>query len=214
MSKIAISSGHGLYVRGASGIIDEVDEARKVVNRLAEELKKRDVEVFVFHDDSSKNQGNNLNTIVNAHNGQTRDLDISVHFNAYEQVEKPMGTEVLYLTQQSLAAKLSEAISEAGGFIDRGAKKRTDLKFLNATDEPAVLLEVCFVDSEADCDLYGQRFDAICDAIADVLGGAEEITEPTPPPGEVATVPRVDITIECADEVMIFVNGKQVGTKG
>ena len=27
--RICISSGHGLYVRGAAGIIDEVDEARR-----------------------------------------------------------------------------------------------------------------------------------------------------------------------------------------
>ena len=29
---IVLSSGHGKYVRGASGIIDEVDEARRVVD--------------------------------------------------------------------------------------------------------------------------------------------------------------------------------------
>ena len=29
-NRIVISSGHGKYVRGASGIIDEVDEARRV----------------------------------------------------------------------------------------------------------------------------------------------------------------------------------------
>jgi hypothetical protein len=30
---IVISSGHGKYVRGASGLLDEVDEARRVVER-------------------------------------------------------------------------------------------------------------------------------------------------------------------------------------
>ena len=33
---IVISSGHGLHVRGASGILDEVDEARKVTEALAD----------------------------------------------------------------------------------------------------------------------------------------------------------------------------------
>jgi hypothetical protein len=36
-----ISSGHGKYVRGASGYIDEVDEARKVVEAVARHLRKR-----------------------------------------------------------------------------------------------------------------------------------------------------------------------------
>ena len=175
---------------GASGIIDEVDEARRVVEHLADELRLRDVDVSVFHDDTSHSQNENLNTIVNYHNAATRDLDVSVHFNAYEQVEKPMGTEVLYVTQSTLASQVSAAIASCG-FINRGGKKRTDLFFLNNTEMPALLIEVCFVDSEADCDLYARQFNAICDAIADVLGGADEdddggdeIELPRPPANE------------------------------
>ena len=56
-----------------------------------------------------------------------------MHFNAYEQVDKPMGTEVLYLTQGALAASCRQAIAEAGELINRGAKKRTDLFVLNNT---------------------------------------------------------------------------------
>ena len=37
--RIVISSGHGKYVRGACGILDEVDEARRVVDRVAAELR-------------------------------------------------------------------------------------------------------------------------------------------------------------------------------
>jgi N-acetylmuramoyl-L-alanine amidase len=65
-----------------------------------------------------------------------------------------MGCEVLYLSQSTLAAQISAAIAAAGKFKNRGAKKRTDLYFLNETGMPAVLLEVCFVDSEADAALY------------------------------------------------------------
>src|SRR5580765_3069081 len=169
-TSIVVSSGHGKYVRGASGIIDEVDEARKVVEQLAKELKNRNVKVKTYHDDVSKSQNENLNRIVDFHNAQTRELDISVHFNAYEQVEKPMGCEVLYTSQQSLASKVSSAIASSG-FINRGAKKRTDLFFLNKTAMPAILIEVCFVDSLADAELYDDEFDRICIAIADVLVG-------------------------------------------
>lgn len=172
-NRIVISSGHGLYVRGASGILDEVDEARQVTEQLADDLKFRGVDVIVFHDDVSKSQGENLNRIVDFHNAQARDLDISVHFNAYEQVEKPMGVEVLYKTQSELAKQVSAAIAEVG-FINRGAKKRDDLKFLNATHMPSILLEVCFVDSEADAELYMKQFGAIVENIANVLGGDDE----------------------------------------
>lgn len=180
-TSIAISSGHGKYVRGASGIIDEVDEARKVTEKLAGELISRGVTVKTFHDDKSKSQNENLNTIVNWHNKQDRQLDVSVHFNAYEQVMKPMGCEVLYVTQQTLAAKVSSAISTSG-FINRGAKKRTDLFFLNKTSMPAILLEICFVDSQTDVEIYDEMFEAICADMANVLGGDAGVGVPLPPP--------------------------------
>jgi hypothetical protein len=177
---IIISSGHGKYVRGACGILDEVDEARLVVEKLADELRERGVDVKTYHDDVSKTQNENLTRIVDFHNKHIRQLDISVHFNAYEQVSKPMGTEVLYVSQSTLAGQLSAAIAGCG-FINRGPKKRTDLYFLNETDGPAVLLEVCFVDSEADAAVYEEQFDEICEAIADVLADDDEHERPEPP---------------------------------
>lgn len=201
---IVVSSGHGKYVRGAAGILDEVDEARKVVEQLAKELRARDIEVEIFHDDTSHSQNENLNTIVDYHNGCDRDLDISVHFNAYEQVEKPMGCEVLYVTQPELAGQVSAAIAAAGEFINRGPKKRTDLFFLNNTDAPAILLEVCFVDSETDAALYQKNFMRICDAIADVVGGDDDEGDederpdrPTkPPPSDEGVV--LNVTGKCS----------------
>jgi N-acetylmuramoyl-L-alanine amidase len=183
---VVISSGHGLLVRGASGYLDEVDEARSVVEQLAVELQYRGVMVKVFHDDTSHSQNENLNTIVNFHNAQVRDLDVSVHFNAYEQVSKPMGTEVLYVTQSGLAGQVAAAIAESGKLINRGAKKRTDLFFLNSTEMPSILIEVCFVDSEADAELYKTHFKAICAGIADVLGG--DMVPATEPPATSALV--------------------------
>ena len=91
-------------------------------------------------------QSENLHCITDFHNDQDRQLDISVHFNAFEQTDEPRGTEVLYVTQADLAGALSAAISEGGELINRGGKHRSDLHFLNATDQPSVLLEVCFVD--------------------------------------------------------------------
>jgi len=168
--RIVISSGHGLYVRGASGILDEVDEAREVVERVAEELSSRSVDVTTFHDDSSKSQNENLNTIVDFHNSCERDLDVSIHFNAYVETTAPMGTECLYVTQGALAEHVASAIA-ACGFINRGAKKRTDLFFLNQTTGPSILIEVCFVDSSADAAIYKERLNAICKVLAAVLSG-------------------------------------------
>jgi N-acetylmuramoyl-L-alanine amidase len=166
--RIVISSGHGKYVRGASGVFDEVDEARRVVEHLADELIARGVAVEVFHDDTSKDQSTNLHTIVAAHDSHERDLDVSVHFNAFDG--KAHGVEVCYLTQHDLAAEVSAAIAKCG-FTDRGPKERTDLYFLRHTDEPAILIETCFCDNAGDAATYRAKFHEICCAIADVLGG-------------------------------------------
>ena len=164
--RVIISSGHGKHVRGAKGYLDEAEEARRVVERVAQLLRAAEVEVNVFHDDVSKTQSANLKRIVAFHNSQQRDLDISVHFNAHKKTAVPMGTEVLYVLQQALAAKVSKAIADAGRFINRGAKKRTNLAFLNRTKKPAILIEICFVDSQADANAYRKHFDEICRAIA------------------------------------------------
>jgi hypothetical protein len=169
--KIVISSGHGRHVRGAHGIIDEVREARRVVHRTAACLTTMGVGVIAFSDDTSTTQQQNLKTIVDFHNSHARDLDVSVHFNAFEPTDGARGTECLYLTQSELAAALAEAIAEAGGLKNRGAKYYPDLYFLNNTDEPAVLVEVCFVDAKEDVAAYDDNFELICAALARVLAG-------------------------------------------
>lgn len=199
--QICISSGHGKYIRGASGYLDEVDEARRVVEEVASILEAAKIGVDTFHDNTSHDQSTNLSTIVNWHNSQGRDLDVSVHFNAYQTTSKPMGTECLYVTQNSLAVQVATAIANAGGLINRGSKYRSDLYFLNNTEEPAILIEVCFVDSSADADLYERNFQNICFAIASAIVGRKleeppevppETSEPIPPDYSKPTTRRGD----------------------
>ena len=174
--KVAISSGHAMQVQGAVGFINEVDEARRVVDEVALRLKDGGVAVTTFHDDVSDDQSENLNRIVDWHNSQVRDRDVSVHFNASEGEQSgPIGTETLYVTQWALAEEMSEAIASAGELKDRGPKYRDDLFFLNGTSQPAILIEVCFVNSEADVEAYERNFGPICQAIADVFIQKEEV---------------------------------------
>jgi hypothetical protein len=223
---IVISSGHGLLVRGAHGIIDEVDEARRVTEQLAEALRDRGTEVVTFHDDTSTSQNENLWTITDFHNSKKRELDISVHFNAFEQVSKPMGCEVWYVTQENLAKRLSAAIASVG-FIDRGAKFSSSLHFLNQTTMPSCLLEINFVDSIADCDIYAERFDDICEALAAELAGkAEDETIPAfvvsgkvshfGGPDDMGVSPSEDLAFiySTSDQPDLFLSYQPEGTTG
>jgi N-acetylmuramoyl-L-alanine amidase len=196
--QIVISSGHGKYVRGAAGVLDEVDEARRTVEQVAVKLRELGVELKTWHDNTSHSQNENLNAIVNAHNAQgAHALDVSVHFNAHSKTDSPMGTECLYLSEAKLADNIAAAIAKAGGLLDRGPKKRTDLFFLNKTKAPAVLIEVCFVDSSADAKNYRATFDNICEAIALTLADAVGVTKKPP-----ATATPVE------PEALLYVKGK------
>jgi Protein of unknown function (DUF2924) len=66
---------------------------------------------------------------------------------------------------------------------DRGPKHRTNLGFLNQTQRPALMPEICFVDSAADVALYQApgAFEAICAALARSLVG-DAPPSVTPPP--------------------------------
>lgn len=174
MNRIVISAGHGKHVPGAIGYIREFEEASRVVSKVTELLGELGVTVFPFVDNVSKSQQENLKRIVDFHNSKVRDLDVSIHFNSYRTTDKPMGTECLYLTQGELAQRVSSAIFQASGLLNRGPKKRSDLYFLNKTEESAILVEVCFVDSESDTELYEQYFDEICAAISHVISGETE----------------------------------------
>ena len=179
-NQVNISSGHSINCQGAADIINEVTEARKVVDRVYEIVKASGKQCYKYHDTSSSSTQNLVN-IVNWHNGFNDGVDVSIHFNAYTHVDKPMGTEVCYYNNSSLATAVSKEIATAGGFIDRGAKQRTGLYFLKHTNKPAILIEVCFVDSVADVNLYRANFERICQAIAKTLIGNIVVPTPTAP---------------------------------
>lgn len=169
VNKYVISSGHGKIVRGASGYIDEVDEARRVVNRVDQILREEyDGEGWTFHDNTSRDQATNLRTITNFHNSKQRKIDISVHFNAGPA--SATGVEVLhYGSHSKIAAQLSKAMADALCLPNRGQKVRKDLYVLKHTKKPALLLEVCFVSNKNDANVYKAKFEKLCQAIARFL---------------------------------------------
>jgi hypothetical protein len=168
--KVVISAGHGKKIRGMSSEwLDEVDEARKVTTAVGENLKEAGVDVVTYWDDVSDDQQENLKRICDFHNAQgSHDLDVSVHFNASNG--QGHGVEVFYTSSagHEYAEAICDAIAEASGLTNRGAKNDDSiggLYFLSHTNEVAVLIEVCFGDNETDCITYYDEFDSICEAI-------------------------------------------------
>ncbi|WP_053583689.1 N-acetylmuramoyl-L-alanine amidase [Lysinibacillus contaminans] len=167
---ITISPGHWRIGSGAKDIIDEVGQARRVVDRVAQLLTMHNVPTTKIEDNVSQSQSENLRYLIRQHNATKRKVDVSIHFNASNgRMQKGIGTEVLYYDALSLATTMSKGISDASGLKNRGAKQRKELTFLRDTKMPAILIEVCFVNSMEDVKCYEQHFEAICTEIASVL---------------------------------------------
>lgn len=145
-----VHGGHSLKCRGASGLLDEVNEDRKVKNRVIELLRENGHTVYDCTDDNGTSQNANLKAIVNKCNSHSVDLDVSIHLNAGGGT----GTEVYAYSNSSrakpYAERIASNISGALGIRNRGVKTSTKLYVLRKTNSPALLVECCFVDNAID----------------------------------------------------------------
>lgn len=182
-NQINISSGHSINCQGASDILNEVTEARRVVDRIYDMCKAIGIEVYKYHDTSSSSS-QNLANIANWHNKFKDGIDVSIHFNCYQHTSNSMGTEVCYYSQSELADKVSSAISKASGLKNRGGKERKGLYVLRHTNKPMILIEVCFLDSSYDVQKYQENFDNICSAIIEALTGKVYMSRPVSVPNQ------------------------------
>ena len=172
---ISISPGHYGPRTGASGLIDEVTEAIKVSKEVARILRASSITTNYIEDNVSKSQSKNIPWLISQHNKSSRQIDVSVHFNASGGThDRGIGTETLIYSgnNQDTAAAITDAIARVSGLRNRGVKIRKDLGILKGTNKPCYLIEVCFVNSRTDVELYRKHFDAICHAIAEELAKA------------------------------------------
>lgn len=113
-------------------------------------------------------QSFDLDAIVHFSNAMKSNYFVSVHCNAFD--EKTSGFEVLYHPQSpvgmQLACKIKEQIAKTLNLSNRGIKARGDLRVLNNTNCPAVLVECAFIDNDDDDNTLRLYYKAFGDAIA------------------------------------------------
>ncbi len=176
--KIAIRGGHCPKVPGASGILNEVTEDRKVKNAVIKYLKQLGHEVYdVTPPDSMATSSGDLAHGVNEANRLKVDVFASIHFNAFNG--SASGTEVCVYSPHDYGKRVVDKLA-ALGFKNRGQKTRTGLYELKNTTMKAMIVEVCFVDSAEDAAIYNRvGYDAVGKAIAE---GIVNQTVPAPAP--------------------------------
>lgn len=174
---IGIDLGHTVSGpnTGAVGIINESEETRRVGNKVIEFLKRCGNTVINCTVDTASSNSASLNERVNKANAQPLDLFVSIHFNA----GGGKGSEVFTYggAKHIEAIRVLENLNEIG-FINRGIKDGSNLAVIRGTKAKAMLIEVCFVDTQSDVDLYRENIDKIALAIADGIIG-EKISHDT-----------------------------------
>ena len=191
--KIAVRGGHNFSVQGASAIINETVEDRKVKDSVIKWLKKGGATVLdVTAPDSCNTVGSDLSYGVNKANNWGADLFVSCHFNkAYDKYNGAIGTEVWTYSENFAEAKRVVNNVANLGFINRGIKHSTGLYELKHTDCKSMIVEVCFVEATKDVEVYRNvGYDRIGKAIAEgilnkgISGSTEsKPTNPSKPSG-------------------------------
>lgn len=158
---VAVDFGHGLYVD--SGAVSEIMSEETVVNAvgraLCDEITLRGHRLLMVRPLAADSERDSLNQRCDESNKAGADLYVSLHANAFmgngETTNKPMGVEVFAISDKAkaVAARVESAIS-GQGFKSRGVKDGDKLFVLKYTQAPAILIELFFIDSIADCELY------------------------------------------------------------
>ncbi|WP_099327848.1 N-acetylmuramoyl-L-alanine amidase [Clostridium paraputrificum] len=202
---IGIDKGHTVQnggVCGACGLLKESVENRLVGNKVIGKLRALGHTVIDCSRDSASDVNEQLAAIVNKANSQRLDLFLSLHLNAGGGT----GAEV-YTTNTSgakqEAKKLIDTYCNRTGFKNRGHKYK-ELYVLRHTNAPAMLLEMCFVDTESDFKRWNNLgVETIADVIIEGITGQIQ-SENKPAESEPTIKGESKLLEQCKNNVLNF----------
>lgn len=180
MGKYNVHGGHnpsGKVACGAKGLLDESKEDRLIANALIKYLKKGGATVYNCTVNNGTSQRNVLVKICAKCNAHNVDMDFSIHFNSGRSDKKGDGKnggfEVWassWTDKKKAVANRCCAAMKKLGFTNRGLKTSKNLYYLNHTNAPALLFEICFVDDKDDYNLYKKvGYDKIAKVLAEAI---------------------------------------------
>ena len=168
MALVVLDAGHGGANPGATyNGRQEKDDALALVLAIGPILEANGVEVYYTR--TSDIYESPYQKAMEANNIGA-DYFVSIHRNSSPYPNQYTGIESLVYNRYSEAARLAYNINtqlEQIGFVNQGVNERPGLVVLNSTQMPAVLVEVGFINTDADNQLFDERFNDIAQAIAD-----------------------------------------------
>ena len=167
MALIVLDAGHGGENPGATYQgRQEKDDALNLVLAIGAILEENGQEVYYTRTtdiyESPAQKAAEANQVG-------ADYFVSVHRNSSPYPNQYTGIESLVYNKYGLAARMAKNINaelEKVGFANQGITERPNLAVLRRTRMPAVLVEVGFINTDADNALLDSRFDDVANAIA------------------------------------------------
>lgn len=180
--KIVLDAGHGGEDPGAVYMgRQEKDDNLRLTLAVGEILKNRGVDVVYTRTTDVYQTPFQKAQIANE---AMADYFISFHRNSSPMPNQYNGVETLVYDKSGIKLEMAENINgalEALGFQNLGVKERPGLVVLRRTKMPALLVEVGFINSDIDNQLFDEKFQEIAQAIAYAILGTlaeEDVTEP------------------------------------
>lgn len=178
MASYNVHAGHNYFVTGANGYLNETKENRAVKDKVIAMLRAQGHTVYDCTDEVGKTQSQNLANIVKKCNAHSVDLDVSIHFNAFNK--KAFGTETYQYNNatSAVATRICSNIAKLG-YKNRGVLIKTELYVLRNTNSKAILIECCFCDNADDAAKY--NVDTMAKAIVEgILNMTIQAAKPAP----------------------------------
>lgn len=173
-TRIMIDAGHGGWDNGAmQNGRKEKDDNLDLALAVGELLREKGFEVLYTRTEDVYQSPNEKARIANRENV---DYFISLHRNASPNTNQYSGVQTLIYNDGDIKQVIADNINsqlEKVGFINLGRSIRKDLAVLRLTNMPAVLVETGFINTDADNQLFDQKFNEIANAIA--IGVAESV---------------------------------------
>lgn len=167
MALIVLDAGHGGENPGATYQgRQEKDDALQLVLAVGKILERNGQDVYytrttdVYESPAQK---------AAEANQAGADYFVSIHRNSSPYPNQYTGVESLVYNKYGSAARMARNINaelEKVGFTNQGIQERPNLAVLRRTSMPAVLVEVGFINTDADNALLDSRFDEVAAAIA------------------------------------------------
>ena len=166
--KVALDAGHGGRDYGA--VYDgrrEKDDNLRLAQDVGALLKEKGLDVvYTRTSDVYRTPYERAMTA----NNEGADYFVSLHRNAFPEPNQASGAEAFVYEDDGVKGEIAKAITdnlETVGFVNRGVQERPNLVVLKRTGMPAVLIQVGYIDSEADNQLFEQNYEDVVQAIVE-----------------------------------------------